>query len=53
MLKHIDLAGLQISVGMIKLDFLVILVILGSKLGRFALEIFPKIHETIKVELKS
>ena len=53
MLKHIDLAELQRSVGMIKWHFLVILVILGSKSGHFALEIWPKIHEIIKLELKS
>ena len=42
MLKHIDLAELRISVGMIKWHFLVILVILGSKLGHFAFEILTK-----------
>ena len=42
MLKHIDLAELQRSIGMIKWHFLVILVILGSKSGHFAFEIWPK-----------
>ena len=36
-LKHIDLSKRQRSVGMIKWHFLVILVILGSKLGHFPL----------------
>ena len=53
MLKHIDLAELRRSVGMMKWHFFVILVILGSKLGHFAFEIWPKIHEIIKLELKS
>ena len=53
MLKHINLAELQRSVGMIKCYFLVILVILGPKSGHFAFEIWPKIHEIIKLELKS
>ena len=52
-LQHIDLAKLQRSVGMLKWHFFVILVILGSKLGHFAFEIWPKIHEIIKLELKS
>ena len=49
MLKHIDLAELRISVGMIKWHFLVIL---ASKSGHFAFEIRQKIHEIIKLELK-
>ena len=51
MLKHIDLAELQISVSIIKWHFLVILLILGSKLSHFALETWLKIHEIIKLEL--
>ena len=53
MMKHINLAELHKSVGMIKCHFLVILVTLGPKLGHFAFEICPKIHEIIKLELKS